>query len=307
MKKDQAEENGQVEDEGDEGAPDEGIDAEAAFDEGAGVEAADAGDPGNTVDEGKPDETVKDPVKAGETGKAPATPPIEGPATAVDGNQPPSGPDLASLQKALSDTQAWATRMAQELAELKKSQPKPQVPPDPPPPAADDMPAEIREFYEDYPDMQKAVQFEAEKLIKTRFGDFDPAAVSSVKDALAQADFEKRVVTGFSTPEGQWIDGHPDAYKIMATPDFKAWWTLEIGKNPTFGMVSDPRNAIDIMTRYKTEKAAAAASLHDQQQKLPAEQMKEFASGSVPPGTNVSRPSKKSEESPDEIFNKHAS
>ena len=133
--------------------------------------------------------------------------------------------------------------------------------------------------------------------------------VTGLQNQVDQANFEKAVVTGFMTDQGAWIDGHPDAYKLMATKEYTDWFESELKKDPSLGNISDPGAAIGVLTRFKTHKAQAAAQAHDARQTDTAQDVKDMASGAVETGTSTGpdkKPKSEEEGSPEEIFEQFA-
>lgn len=291
------------------------VDAEAAFDEGAvdvgarravpvqdevdgmdddgadSVEAVDAD--GDAVDDGV---DVSDPAVGDRAGAAPAADPLDG------GWEE----KYRTLEKRLHDNQAWATRVAQENAALKAKDggEKPQAKADPP---AEDIPPEVKAYYESDPDLKKVVEYEAQRLVKARFGEFDPRVVeqrlSETQARLEQGNFERSVLYGVVTPGG-FVKGHPDALEVMSSPDYQQWFQAESQRDSSILTISDPVQAIGIMDRYKTRVAEAAAQKQQEAQAAQKTQMTDMMSGAVDKGTRSadSKRGPKADPSPEEAF-----
>lgn len=292
-------------------------DAEAAFAIGLGEPASE--EPEGTTDgasapEGT--ETTGNPGPKGEAEPGTKTGDTETPGDGKGEGDLSSKPSYEDLEKQLNDTKAWGTAMAQQIADLKKQTPGdiPETPAKEGRPAEEQIPEEVQDYLKDYPEAQKAIDFFAQQLLKKTLGDLNPSeiqqTISGMQDQINQTNFEKAVVTGFRSPAGPWVDGHPDAYKIMATPEYTNWFNAEIKRDPTIGSIADPKQAIDVLTRYKTHMASSAAAAHDAEHASGvAQDVKDMAAGAIPPGTQQGSqsPGKKDEDkSPEEIFEQHA-
>jgi hypothetical protein len=216
------------------------------------------------------------------------------------------------LKKRLQDTQKWGHEVSQELAKLKKELEdfKTTVAAEAKKKEIEIVPENVKTFYEDYPDFADAVQYEAKKLLSNTLGDVDIKQVSGmVQQAEAQREFERRVMYGSVDGEGNLIDGHPDAYRVMISPDFKAWVDDQAKTNPNLLDVDDPVKAIGIISRFKEHVAQTAAKKHDEQNRNAATKVREFLSGAVPMGTSGTTGGKSrsmDDEDPEKIFNKAA-
>lgn len=319
-KKDDAEATGVEIPEADGGAEFTEADAEAAFAEGLGEPASEA--PAGTIPAAA--ETPEGPEITAKTGQPGEADPTETPGktdkdsaakAAGEGDLSPKQPSYADLEKQLNDTKAWATGLSQTVADLKKKVegPPAAVPAKKELPAEPEIPDDVKQYLSDYPEAQKAIDFFANQLLKKTLGDLKPAEIqqtlSGLQDQLAQANFEKSIISGFRSSSGKWIDGHPDAYKIMATEDYGKWFQGELGRDPNLGGISDPAGAIDVLNRYKKAVAASAASAHDASGTDLARDVKDIASGTVQPGTregSLTKTKTDEDKSPEEIFEQHA-
>ena len=283
-------------------------DAEAAFAEGLGETAPETPE-GITGKETAPEgsEITDDASHPGAAGTE--TPGDE----TKDGDELSKKPSYEDLEKQLRNTQTWAHGLTSTVAELKKK-----VDATDPPgtktggldQSDDDMPEEIKSYLEDYPEAKKAFEHLAKKMMGGLNPEEIQKVVTGMQEQLGQANFEKAVVTGFMADGGQWKDGQPDAYKIMATKDYQDWFTAELVRDPTLNNISDPGAAIDVLTRYKTKKAGTAAATHDADLGGDiAKDVKDIAAGGIKPGASTgpeARAKKDEDKSPDEIFDEHA-
>lgn len=275
-----------VDDPAQSGSPEE-VDADQVFNEAIG-EAAPVVDDGN---QGTPE--VK-PVEApaGEKPEASETPKED------------DNPEI--LRKRLADTQKWGHEVSQEVAALKKKIEEMESESSAAAKAkADEVPENVKAFYDDFPGFADAVQFEAQKLLRNTLGDVDIKAINeTVRQAEAQRAFEQSVVYGVYDPAGKFVEGHSDAYRVMAAPDFKVWAEEQSKVSPEFLNVTDPVKAIEIISRFKEHVARDGAKKHDEALKGEAERVRQFASGGIPQGTGGTGSGKpRVEEDPEKIFN----
>ena len=166
----------------------------------------------------------------------------------------------------------------------------------------------VKDYLEDYPEAEPAIKAIAQSLIKAQFKDLDPGklneTLSSLKNEVSQVNFEKAVITGFRDQSGNWVEGHPDAYKVMGTKDFETWFKSREKLNPTVGSISDPARAIELLNDYKAEKARAASSAHDRDSETRAAEVRDVAGAPPEKGTEVLERKRKKDEdkSPEELF-----
>jgi hypothetical protein len=214
-----------------------------------------------------------------------------------------------TLEQQVHDNKAWATRVAQENAELKKQlSGKPEGDaPEGKTDKDDVLPDDLREYYATDPMLQKAVAFEADRLVKQRFGDFDPRSIdqriSVVNESIEQANFERAVMVGVVTPKG-FVKGHPDAIAVMSTLDYQTWFEAEAQRDPAIRSVSDAVAAIGIMDRYKASVAEKAAQNSQAAQHGAKKQMADMMSGAVDKGNKAASERVKDDKnlSPEEAF-----
>ena len=281
--------------------------AEAAFLEGTG-ETTTPPDKSEISDEKPGDEKPGD-EKPGVEKPDDETPPVK--PGISDDEKPGKKPTYEALEKALIDTKTWATGLSERVKALETPKPAPAKISDDTP-ATDEVPDEVKGFYADYPEAQNAILYEAKKLIKKQFGNLDPAdvqkTVAGLQDTVSQSSFERAVVVGVIGQTGEWIPGHPDAYQVMANARYKTWFEAEQKVNPTLAAINDPARAIDLLTRFKKETASAAASAHDKDQRLKAQDIKDIAAAAPEGGVqNIDKKSKGDEDkTPEELFSQGA-
>jgi len=286
--------------------------AEAAFLEGAGETPTPSDTSEISDDKAGDDKTGDDKTgdeKAGDEKAGDETPPVK--PGISDDEKPGKKPTYEALEKALFDTKTWATGLSERVKALETPKPAPAKITDDTP-ATDEVPDEVKGFYADYPEAQNAILYEAGKLVKKQFGNLDPAdvqkTVSGLQDTVSQNNFERAVVVGVIGQTGEWIPGHPDAYQVMANARYKTWFEAEQKVNPTLAAINDPARAIDLLTRFKKETASAAASAHDKDQGLKAQDIKDIAAAAPEGGVqNIDKKSKGDDDkTPEEFFSQGA-
>lgn len=238
----------------------------------------------------------------------PAVAPEEKPAEKKD-EAPPREEDPETLKKRLADTQKWGHELSGEVAALKKKIEEIEATSKAAEKAkADEIPENVKSFYDDFPGFADAVQYEAQKLLRNTLGDVDVKSLhESVRQQEGQRAFERQVVGGFYDSSGQFVEGHPDAYRVMASPEFKSWADEREKAMPGFLGESDPSKAIQIISQFKEHSAKQAAAKHDAALAAKASQVKEFASGGVPQGNKGAMgKTKADDDDPESIFNKAA-
>ena len=85
--------------------------------------------------------------------------------------------------------------------------------------------------------------------------------MSDVQASNEQANFERHVLFGVTTPSG-FVSGHRDAMDVMRSEDYQAWFFQETQRDPSILSITDPVHAIGVMDRYKAFAAAKAAKKH---------------------------------------------
>ena len=238
----------------------------------------------------------------------PAVKPEEKPAEGKD-EAPPRDEDPETLKKRLADTQKWGHELATQLSDLQKKIDTIEARDKEAAKAkADEIPENVKSFYDDFPGFADAVQYEAQKLLRNTLGDVDVKSLhESFRQQEGQRAFERQVVGGFYDSSGQFVEGHPDAYRVMASPEFKSWAEERDKASPGFLNVSDPSKAIQIISQFKEHSAKQAAAKHDAALAAKASQVTEFASGGVPQGNKgATGKTKADDDDPESIFNKAA-
>ena len=238
----------------------------------------------------------------------PAVAPEEKPAEGKD-EAPPRDEDPETLKKRLADTQKWGHELATQLSDLQKKIDTIEAREKEAAKAkADEIPENVKSFYDDFPGFADAVQYEAQKLLRNTLGDVDVKSLhESFRQQEGQRAFERQVVGGFYDSSGQFVEGHPDAYRVMASPEFKSWADEREKAMPGFLGESDPSKAIQIISQFKEHSAKQAAAKHDAALAAKASQVKEFASGGVPQGNKgATGKTKADDDDPESIFNKAA-
>ncbi len=264
-------------------------DADSIFNEAIG-EAASADESGTTE---TPEKKTAEPPVVDEKAE-------EGGGATKDEDEP------EVLKKRLQDTQRWGHELSHELASLKKQIEEMKTASDQAAKEkAEEVPEEVKAFYEDFPAFANAVQYEAKRLFKETIGDVDVKKLNEmIQFSEGQREFESRVVHGVYDEQGKFIEGHADAYRVMASPDFKSWSDEQQKANPEIFNVTDPAKAIGIISQFKEHAAKAGAKKHDEERKAEADNVRQFASGGIPQGTRASGRSKSpDEDDPEKLFN----
>lgn len=161
-------------------------------------------------------------------------------------------------EKRAKDNQAAYTKNQQELAALKKQMEELSAKletvgkqPDPEP----QMPDEVREWIEDNPGSQKAIEHLSEllaekklKALQESLGDLDRLnQIPSLQEQMNQERWERAVVFGFIDPEGNYVQGVQDYYRIAAPSNKKYWdWYEKKGYGPC-----DPADAISRLNEWR--------------------------------------------------------
>ena len=229
-------------------------------------------------------------------------------------------PSYEALEKALNDTKTWAHGLATRLSKLEKGETKPTETPgekketqakDKETPAEEAIPDDIKEFLDDYPEAKPAIQHFAKQLLKQELATLGlselPADLASVKETIAQSNFQMQVIAGIPGDDGKWIAGHPDAIQVMATSEFKAFWEAETKVNPAIPGYG-AKEAIEFLSRFKREKARWAAGKHDNRRQDQTVELEEMAGVAPESGTSERGGKRKKDEdkSPEELFEQGA-
>jgi len=240
-----------------------------------------------------------------------------------DQDDSPKKPSYEELEHQVRENKAWGTRTAMELAELRRKAVEKQTPPAAAtqaiPPSqgqkAPEYPQAVKDYLLDYPDVEQTIKAilsthgqEDTVELKAKIADLEKRIEQTQQNLQDQAIFERSIVNGYRDPmTHDWVDGHPDAYKVMASADFANWFDSERKIDPAVGNVADPRQAIGIINRYKTQKAQQASAAYDPKKTPAAAAVIDMMTGAVPAGNNVpDRHPQKKDESPESIFNQFA-
>lgn len=182
---------------------------------------------------------------------------------------------IKTLEKALEDTKSWGTKSAQELADLKReiAELKAKTPePEPEPPE------EVKKFYEDYPEMKKAVEWEAKRLFKGNqpAAEIAPQIIGQLVNNIGLMTFQDAVRNGFEPEAGKWMEGHADGIRIMRSKEFNEWLTKEKidVSTPEF---NQPSKAIEVISRFKEAKVKGALSEKDRSEAKEKEEKRDAA------------------------------
>lgn len=201
--------------------------------------------------------------------------------------EPKPDDDKARLEKMVRDNQAWATRLAQENADLKKriEAQKPLEAPKPEPVALDvaALPDDAKRFLTDFPEARAALEHVARITRETVLKEMDAkvsqqlAVIPQLQQFIGQQQFMQELVSGAVDETGARVPGHTDAVEIVNSPEFQNW-LVETGRNPEMRSVQ----AIKAIGEYKKQAAALATSAHDKAAREKAARLKEAAGGALP-------------------------
>lgn len=172
-----------------------------------------------------------------------------------------------------------------------KETPKEEKPPE--------LPKDVQEFFQDYPEMQNAV----EKVVEQRINAAVTKAVESVTGQLGgQMAYERELVNGFFDAEAKaYVEGVPDAYRVLNMPEFEAWAKTDPEAAKLLTTAHTAKQAIPVLKRFKESLARQAADRHDRQQAERSQKAREQAAGSVTPVTRKGTGGKGKEPDPDDF------
>ena len=181
---------------------------------------------------------------------------------------------IQSLEKQLHDTKGWGTKSAQKVAELERQ--IEELKKVPPKTIEEEIPEDIKSFYEDYPEFRKAVEFENKRIMKGMVPQQNESL--EINKVVGQINFDQTVMFGFQDEKEGWIEGHADAPKIVHSSEFKDW----IGKEKIDSNgISDPKEAIETLSRFKEAKLKGALSEHDKSKHKEIVERQKVAGASV--------------------------
>lgn len=293
-----------------------------AFSEAAADPGEDAG-PATTEEKDEPETGGKEgtPAPGESAGEG-----EEGAHKGEDGGQGEGAPepeDPAKLKKMIADNQAWATRVAQENARLraeletaKTGKPaggkEAEGTPNAPAPEGEDLPEDVKEYLQDYPEAQKAIDLFVDRKVKALLGGLDVkemgTAVMRLHHDLAQVNFENVVLGGYVDPEkGDFVDGHPDARKILRSKEYGDFVADRRKQDQTYGITNDPRQAIKILTDFKESRLREATGRKDEANKEKSKKVIELAQGALSPGMGRTGGGARKAEDFDSAFDEAAS
>lgn len=166
--------------------------------------------------------------------------------------------DKAGQAKALKDTKAWATKLAQENAELKKLLESGATKKD-----VDDKKASIGEMgkqlkdklekvYEDYPELKDVLDpmITITESLSGEFKELKKNSEEITKKEQAKAYFEKEVAPKITKD-------HPDFWEVAFSKEYMEWIKTQ---PPAIQMAAtqslDPRDISYTLTEFKKSKAA---------------------------------------------------
>jgi len=227
--------------------------------------------------------------------------PAEGEAAAAAEPQEPE--QVAALKKQIEDNKAFATRVAQENARLRdelKAKDKPAAKDEP-----EELTAEEQEYLLDYPEAEKVINRLVAQGVKQALGGADLGQLGQIptlRMELEQSRFNNAVIGGTHGPDGEWVDGHPDTFKVMRSPEFATYLQEKRQADPAFD-IADPVETIKFIGSFKaaTAKAAQAASVANKAAQRAAD--KAALAGGITTGSGSGLPAgAKTNQSFDEAF-----
>ena len=248
------------------------VEVDAAFDEGAGsdTEVVNVAPVGDINDKEKPADPGPLPMMGdGDGGGEEQAAAIAAKVKEEEASEK-AEPTLAELQadnerltKEATDNQVYGrteseknAALVKELAELKAGQ---QEAVDP----MADAPEDVKEYLADNPEIKTVVEKMANHLVSQKLGGLDPAQISEqlaeMNSTTAQMKFDHTLSMGYRDEKGGHVPGHPDAIQVINSTEFKAFVATE--KADTESITA--ADAINLISKFKTGKAAAAAGNHD--------------------------------------------
>lgn len=229
-------------------------------------------------------------------------PPAEEPEKGETPKAEDKGED-AGVQKALKDTKAWATRLAQENAEYKRIIAKFEAGKASGKEVDDagkgiektksELASKVNKVYEDYPELKDVLDplISMADTLSTKFNQMEEQGKQERERAEMRSFFEKEV-------EPKVLEKHPDFGKIKTDEAFFAWAEKQRPSLRTAAMYSlDPDDLIFAVGEYKKFLGTpAAGSLKEEQDKKKAGVRQNLSSmsgtGSKPPLGGKGAPSR---------------
>lgn len=199
--------------------------------------------------------------------------------------------DPAKLKQQLEDTKSFATKKAQEAADLLAENARLRAEKATPTVSEtdDEIPDEIKELFQENPELEKAVEIVAKRLLKTMAptaSGIDPDVVQTLTQTVMQSRFDTTVMGGYADDKGEWIDGHPDAIKIVHSKGFDEWAKAE---KVDLAKVSDPKDAIKVIGQYKESIAKKSVAEHDKNRREDGKRRVAALAGEVGSGKGAPR------------------
>ncbi len=198
-------------------------------------------------------------------------------------------------EKQFKDTQAAFTEKSQENADLKKrikdleeenvayQKSLDESTEEEPFEFSDD----VKEFFEEYPEAKKAIEQIREHILKNigRGGSTEAlrSEITNLNARVAQANYERAIVSGFVDDNDNFIEGHPDAFRVVRTKEFDDF--CKSNKINTENISA--MDAIKTISQYKESIAKKSASEHDKGVDERAKKLAQKASGSIESGSTV--------------------
>lgn len=138
------------------------------------------------------------------------------------------------------------------------------------------LPEELQALYEDFPTLRRAVQYEAERMVKQAGmgGGVDP----ELQRRIDVMDFTNSVCFGFVGQDGKFVEGVPDAIKITSDKEYWDWYGKK-GYQP-----GSPADAIRILNEYKTERLRTASNDLSERHRGKADTVMEAMGGTIEAG-----------------------
>jgi hypothetical protein len=227
---------------------------------------------GNGIDDGSPGD--------GKVGKPAES--KDPPSSDVAGDEEAA---IVDWQKRANDNQAAFTRSQQELASIRAELDKLRAeaskgresPATSPPsgeavvngaegtPGSGEEDLNIQAIYDEYPEYVAVIRKEAERIAQAKVSEFlggvNLDSVKSLSDEIGLLNYKTAIASGVFLDDGSFVEGHPDAVRIMhdSNKDFWKWY-----ESKGYGQGS-PLEIINRITEYKEGALSGAAKRHDEQ------------------------------------------